>query len=235
MRFELRNTVLISALSLITPQAFAGLSGSSTPSVYFGADAQLRNTTFKQGYGDNAFKKNAWQGNIYEGIKFNDVVGIEFGYVATEKTKKDFSVGPGDTSLGLFEGVVQTHIAKWNLKGWHVGLTGYLPLDNFSKWQAIMMVGMSGLKMKALDGIKTINGVTLTPYLFDSEKGKFSQSKIIPRLGAALEYQIFTSLSLRAGVIWEDVKKFRLEESVAGRMIKLKTTLVGSIGVNWTI
>lgn len=78
---------------------------------YVGIDGHLRRMAFIDKASNDKFRANHPQLNLFCGLDFNDVIGIELGVKASKATKK----------AGAHE-----HSVK--VRGFHAGLIGYLPM-----------------------------------------------------------------------------------------------------------
>lgn len=196
---------------------------------YVGADAELRYINFKKGFGDNLFRHNYPQGNLYVGLRLNDYVGIEAGYEATERKTRAVTLMSGAVVNGqaltgnndFFQ-----FFSTGQIKGPHTNLTGYLPICEQYQLELVGMIGIAYLKSNFLRIRPTINGlpVTLAPRTY-------IQRKNIMRVGIGIQHLMTKNWGIRATIRWENTNKFNIKspENLLGS-IALKNSLVYGIG-----
>jgi hypothetical protein len=77
-----KSYILTAILPLCFAQnIYAKIDKFYLPEFYIGADAQVRNMRFEPNYGGNIYKREYPQSNVYIGVKGNEYIGIEAGFV----------------------------------------------------------------------------------------------------------------------------------------------------------
>lgn len=188
---------------------------------FFGADAVWRHMDFWAGNGENAFKHNAPQGDVYTGFKFCDYFGVQFGYEATSRKNKTVTLnlpyiisGVMVTSArGLTRNaqIVSTH----RIKGPHVDLVGYLPICDRYRLALTGSVGIAHLKLSAQYRYTAFNGVAN----FNIPPLVFTGRKTVARLMGGISHQITDCVGVRASVTWEHTAKLRLHHVTRQRIV----------------
>src|SRR5438094_598341 len=99
-------------------------------SPYVGVDAEIRYTDFKRGFGNNLFRHNFPQGNLYAGLQFNDYFGLEVGFEATKKLNRTRTVVPGEIVNGITVPAGNTiqYVSTSHIYGPHADIIGLYPI-----------------------------------------------------------------------------------------------------------
>lgn len=240
------NRRLSLLLIIMTPTfatvSFAGEDSWFCFSPYIGAEAQWRQIGFHKGYGDNLFKHDFPQGNVFLGVKANEYMGLELGYEITKKRQRINSLGPGDVANG---GVLTSGVMQYNstaqLYGPHVDLVGFLPIRKapspHSKIDLLASIGMAYLKGHFVSNVTFIDGERVSG---DAVTRTFSGSRNILRLGVGLQNMLSCDVGIRFMINWENTAKLKLTNkeptrSGAPLFVKPKNSVIYNLGlfVTW--
>lgn len=199
---------------------------------YAGADAEWRHLDFKRGFGDNTFRHDYPQGNLYVGLKLNCYFGVEAGYEATERKTRTTTFFPGTVVNGLPIGaptISQQIASTGQITGHHASLLGFYPLCDAYKLTLLGSVGFARLQGKFLSATISRNGVPVMEF------SNFIQRKGVLRVGGGLQHMIATDWGVRAMLKWENTNRFKNigAEAIAAGVprLKLKNSLIYSLGV----
>lgn len=217
--------IFLMLISLISSKILAATERDFFP--YIGADIQIRNTPFKQGFGDDLFKKKSMQGNFYLGLKVNKYFGFEVGHQIADKKNRD-TVTSAASRLDQVRRAGFKETGTRQIKGWNLNLVGFLPVSVQYKTGLIGMVGLSSLEVKLKD-------VLVLPVLgIDTNREmKFRQRKNVLRLGGGVQKMFSDSFGVRTTVIWENTSRFNnITQNYAGKTYtaKLKDSWTYGIG-----
>lgn len=203
---------------------------------YVGVDAQVRRMDFRGGFGDNLFQHHSPQGNLYAGVKFNEVWGAEFGYEVTSTRTRVATLTTGDMSAGIVippAGSPMVYKSKAQIRGPHVDWTGRYSFYEGSPVQLIGSIGASFFK-------GTFQRRTLQAgQLPSSTVRTLHQHKILLRLSGGLQYMLGEHFGMRATIAWVNTCKmviFAKDGIMTNRPppeIKPKNTTVYGLGVLW--
>ncbi len=212
----------VPAILLAASAATADNQWGFTP--YVGADAEWRHLNYQTGFGENIFRHDYPQGNIYAGLKFNDYLAIEGGYEATGRKSRVTTLGPGNIFAGnSTAGTTLQFSTTSRIKGPHANLVGFLPIWDAYRLQLIGSVGFARLQENAEFTILTANGNPAIP-----DPRTFKQRKSILRVGAGLQQMISDSWGVRAMVKWENTNKFKMGSNIGRSEIRHKNSFIYS-------
>lgn len=201
-------------------------------SPYVGADIQRRHLSFPTNNGSNVFKKNARQGNVYLGTKFNNCLGLEVGYENTAKTSRNVRLVTGQfevggAPLGL---AFQDTYGATRLYGWHIDLMGYYPLLSCYPLELVGSVGLARLKAKL---ISTALVDEVAPVVFNPSRN-FVQKRTVARITGGLQYTFPNCMGIRATVGFENTNRFKhitaRETADPNVFATMKNSFIYSIG-----
>lgn len=214
---------------------------------YVGADAQWRHMNFNGGLGDNLFRHEYPQGNLFAGIKLNDYLGIEVGYESTAKKNRTVYLNGGDVTAGTIvnanTGVQYTTTAQ--IKGPHANLVGSFPISEEYRLKIFGMVGVAhlkaNLKRTATTVVATLPppfGVTIFPPSLAFPNGvtsTFNKRKSVLRLAGGLEHMFCNNWGVRATVTWENTHKLNtlgnIQPASGVSQIKENNSIAYGLGV----
>jgi hypothetical protein len=198
--------ILMAANSSVLASDFS--AHNLTP--YVGIDVQFRQMSFDKNHGNNVFRKNYPQGNVYAGLKFNDYIGVEAGFEGTNKRSRNARLFVGQYSIGgdpvpTIPGVTtfEDSITTAKIHGPHINVVGTFPILDDSDLALIGSVGISRLK------------VSLKYKATQDEAGPlsiirtFAKRKSILRLGGGIQHMITDCVGVRGMVTWQNTAKFK--------------------------
>lgn len=229
-------TLLTVAVPVLTSSVAVAELRSSFP-YYAGADAQVRHMGYRSGFGDNLFKHDLPQGNVFLGITLSENFRLEAGYEANAEKTRTIFAQPGEVIAGASGGVLGRQLSSsTRIHGPHISLVGVLPLDNCGTFKLFGMIGVANLKMNL---VKTTNFVTFGGTNFDPRDFNepvtttFLKRKNILKLGVGLEHKICQNWAFRAMLGWENTKKFNIPslEFGSNNLIKPHNSILYSMGV----
>jgi hypothetical protein len=200
---------LLTSLVLAATSTQASVKWSVYP--YLGADAQIRNTSWAGGLGDNLFKKSSPQGNVYAGFRFCDYLGLEAGYEATVPRVTKNTLTPGSLFLGqpfppTFSGPVLAE-GKFEINGWHGSLTGFIPLTKCGNlFGTIGVAHLHARHWATLIGQGSIAGGALNQASLQS---RFSNKKTVTRITGGYERLLGDCTGIRLSLGWENTNRFK--------------------------
>lgn len=204
---------------------------------YVGADAEWRHMNFQKDFGQNLFKHDYPQGNVYVGVQFNEYLAVEGGYEATErKTRTAANVGSTVlTGIRLAAGNSIQSNSTGQVKGLHANILGFLPICEAYRLKLIGLVGFARLKGNFARTDVTINGVATLPDEMPAFTNTFKKRKSVLRLGAGLQHMINCNWGVRAMVKWENSKKLTITSvEDTDFILKAKNSFIYSIGAFYT-
>lgn len=187
---------------------------------YLGADAAVRHMKWAPGLGDNLYRHDYPQGNVYGGLKLQDYMGVEAGYELTPTKTRQVALSANQTILGQ-PSPVANGATLWNtkmqIKGWHADLLGFCPI--FCEEYRFSLVGGVGVTRAKLyqTAYMTANSATgaSNPFLTFNT---MSASKSMLRLSAGGQHMMSEDYGVRFLVGWLNSSKF-------GRMISQQQPL----------
>ncbi len=173
---------------------------------YVGADAEWRHIGLQRGAGKNLFSHDYPQGNIYAGVKFNEYVGVEVGYEATERKTRTVTLGPGELTnavngIVVPEGYTVSYNSTGQYKGPHADLMGFYPICDSYRLSLIGLVGIANLKANFTRVLFNASGISTNVI------STYMKKKAILRLGAGIQHMISEQWGVRAMVKWENTDK----------------------------
>lgn len=225
-------------VSATTGSALAASTFKATP--YFGADIGMQHFGFKNGYGDNLFKKSLNKHNVFLGVKFNDTFGIEGGYETTTNKTRNSTVyageyvlgnympgGPGGLDYGKFT-------SKARIFGWHVGITANYPIKHSNNMAIIGYAGIKRAKVNLPVHCIAYKGYSVnleTPVGTDVNLNSDNKKYII-KLAVGSEYFLTSHFGVRALIGWENTSKLKPKNyDPLIRTALLKNSFSYSIGI----
>lgn len=224
-RVKIRSVFLV-FIFFVAPKILAATERECAP--YIGGDVQIRKMPFKQGFGDDLFKKESIQGNFYLGFKVNKYFGFEIGHQVANK--KDRDVPSAVTRLGQAGGLAAaSETGTRQIKGWNLNVIGFLPISNEYQMSMIGIAGLSSLEVRLkYAGSNPIGGGGAF-----REQIKFKQRKNVLRLGGGVQKMFSDSFGIRTTVVWENTSRFNnITQNYTGRTYtaKLKDSWTYGIG-----
>lgn len=226
------TTLVLTLVAL--PAAAASSSGWWNLKPYVGVDAQERRMDYKGGFGDNIFKHNSPQGNVYAGVKVHKNLSVELGYEATRTRTRNATLTTGDESLGAPVTAAvspSTFKSKIKLKGPHVDIVGFYTLsDRHPSLQLMGSVGVSVFN-------STFERRTLHMGGFSTDTTRtIKKTKAVARLGAGLQHMINKHVGARLTINWVNTGRIvahSKDDMTPSITAKPKNTTVYGLGILW--
>jgi hypothetical protein len=223
--------VFLVFIFFVSPKILAGTEGKFSP--YIGGDMQARKMSFKQGFGDDLFKKESIQGNFYLGFKVNKYFGFEFGHqVANKKSRNASATATARLSQAgqrFLPGAIPSQMGIRQIKGWNLNVIGFLPISTEYKMSMIGIVGLSALEVK-LKYTWTYPATARTAFY---QQIKFKQRKNVLRLGGGVQKMFSDSFGVRTTIVWENTSRFNnIKQNYLGKTYtaKLKDSWTYGVG-----
>lgn len=195
----------ISCLSLSSPLFATGVHWQLAP--YAGMDAQVRHMKWASGFGDNIFRNDYPQGNVYAGLKLHNYLGIELGYELTAMHNRQVALGANNQIFG--QAIVNPPnfwSSKFQIKGWHAGVLGFFPiLCKEYKLELIAGVGISRTKIfhsafLISDAVNLLNPL--------GSFTTFTASKSLAKLSFGAQHMFSECYGLRFLLGWLNTNRF---------------------------
>lgn len=231
----MKKIALVCALAGFAATASADWDNCWCFQPYVGLDAQGRHVEFTKGFGDNLFKQDYPQGNVYAGVKLMDWLGLEAGYEWTKRMHRTSSLGGGAVNLGntvagAISPVVYTSKAKFD--GWHANLVGFLPIMEDCCTELFASVGVVHLRSFFERSLISVAGAPSTSI------AHFRQSKTIARANLGVQAKIVDAFGIRASIGWENTSKIRPfatnTDALATTQVKMKDSFIYGLGIFYT-
>lgn len=214
---------------LLTASSIASADCDLCLTPYLGVDAKIRHMDFQKDFGRTLLKNHYPQTNFFAGLKFNQYVGVEFGY---EASKKKFHSVQHDNSNIVFgvplaqadpPYVPRIDNVTYNsskISGVNANLVGFLPIDcEDNSLQLIGSIGVSQLKIKTKRTLETtffdavfhpdtgdITGFQPTIEHFDTH---YKKRKTMLRVTGGVQNMLTDCIGVRALITWENTAKLK--------------------------
>jgi hypothetical protein len=227
-------TSLLATASIFASSAAVAVIDSPFKS-YIGADAQIRHMSFQKGYGDNLFKHDITQGNVFFGIPLTENFRIEAGYEANPETSRTVYLSRGDISAGSPVLTTRQNTSTSRIHGPHLSLSAVMPIKNNPDFKLVGSLGVAHLTMNLTRNTNffLLGGIKVLPSaLGETGVTTFSQTKNILKLSLGFEYDISKNWGFRTLAGWENTKKFQMASLVDGTgSVKPRNSMLYSMGV----
>lgn len=199
---------------------------------YFGAEAQWRQMSFHKGFGDNLFKQDYPQGNLFLGIKANEYVGLELGYEVSKKRHRSNTLSAGDIVTGGVAPGQALMSSNAQFHGPHMDLVGYLPIRKPPSPH-------SEIDLLASIGVVYLKGHFVTNFLPNGAQPvtrTFSGTRNMLRLGLGIQNMLSCDVGIRFLINWENTAKLKLtnKETTATTnplFVRPKNSIIYSLGL----
>lgn len=200
------------------------------PSLYVGADAQVRHIPFEKDFGGNVLPKDYPQGNFYIGLKGNDYIGMEVGYEMSKTRTHSIFLPTNSILFGvkLPFNVRQNVVVRF--KGLHASLVGFFPVFEDCNLRLLASIGITNQKIRVESIFTEINN---GPPLGISGS-RAVQSSYVLRLMTGLQYMFTDYFGIRGNIRWENTAKLkniapiRLQSPCT---VKAKDSIILGLGV----
>ena len=197
---------------------------------YVGADAKWNQMKFKNIAGGNVIAKNYPQGNFFTGLKFNECVGLEFGFQNTTEKSRKATVIPGDSLFGLkvpLGGAAVNVNTKTKIDGFNANIVGFYPIMEEYSLSLFGSVGVARLRLKTNS---TFNAVGAT----ENFTRNFVKKALVPRATLGLQSMLNECIGVRAMLTWEKTSVFKtiyVTEKESSAFIRPKDSKSLGLGV----
>lgn len=208
MKFAQKNLIIISTL-LAASTANADILGDLNP--YLGADYYQ---TWAGGKSDwkTIFPKSNRGATIYIGSRFCDnLLGLEFGYDVSKRTKRDWALPAGSAFFnGNIGATGISGTTKVTRTGAHLDLLGFLPIT--SCFDLFGSVGYGWVQNRIDITQSVAPGGSNQSSALASVSGK---GRSVLRAGVGGSYMINDMVGLRAKLGWETTSNLRVQGNQA--------------------
>lgn len=244
-RFSMKNKLKLLATPLVLFAASTSSYAFNECLVpYLGVDFQIRHIKFKRDFGNHLFKTNNPQGNGYLGLKLNDYLGIEAGYEYSWRRTAHVANTAGIIELGgaapIQTGQINFSVNSHRLSGPHASLIGFIPFCICDQhFEFFASLGAVHLKVKLKNqptAFLTPEGfveVTDNTEAFSILRNTFRKSKTVMKAAAGFNFMMHECAGLKVGIGWENTSKIRMRAQDLERTVKLKDSLLYSVGIFW--
>ncbi len=185
-------------------------TGDAAP--YVGFNAQVRQASFKDGYGKGAFAKKMPQGEVYAGFKVNPYLGFELAYLRSEERHRSpTSVYPNfvlGSPVSNMPGGYEEAKTSSKIDGGSVNVVGFLPINE--DFQLLGSLGLARLRVKLKYAPTVYTGVVYTAAEVLENTRDFVKSKYIPQAKVGMQYMLTQAIGLKAMLAWEGTSRFNL-------------------------
>lgn len=207
---------------------------------YFGADQQVNRTRFKHGYGENMFPKHHARLNIYSGLKFDECIALEAGYLSTISKSRFVTLNAGDSSLGsiivpgLEPAVFKSYI---KFKGYHLSVVNTFSMP---EWDHFRVLGGAGVIFLKANAERDCISVSRPP--ISGNVREFEKKMPILRVMVSPEYRFKNMLGIRGSFCFLNTSAMKItakhkeagpisRASTVNPTIRLKDSFVYSLGL----
>lgn len=200
---------------------------------FIGIEGQHRQMPFAQPFGEELFKENYAQYNLYAGIRWSQHFGLAIGHENSNTRKRTKSFAAGSALLGEILANQETHEGSSEIKGNYIELLGFIPLDSlnmrFTEFYA--GVGFIRNKLNLEDNLTVFAGVPVV------DERHYDEHKNQPRAEIGIQKTIANHFGLRLSLSWEKTSTFRnlkpVENPNADSIVNLKNTWSTGAGFFW--
>lgn len=204
----------IALICLAPSLAFASDAGKA----YGGVKLSNRSMGFKSGFGNHLFAKDLVQYGIFGGYNFNCWLGAELGFYTTNNKNKNVTIPFGQTELGVanFSGLgADSYQTKTQLYGSNLQLVA-----RYSLVKHLNIFGSAGIavnKLKVEANMLTNDGAAATPLEQTNNRISQDTTKLIPVVGAGLDWRFYKNFGARAEIAWEQTQNMKMTfQTIAG-------------------
>jgi len=228
---------ILAVFSLIRPNYSAALDIQSFKP-YLGLEYSQRSLNMVDGYGKGLFVKRLPQGNAFIGLKLNDYIGIEAGYLFSQAATRTTYLNTGNQILGNL--LAPNHFLASentiNLFGSHLNINAFLPIST-TGFYGIGSIGVSMLTLKAR--FKPIGNQAVfafTPAATEARSRHFLKKKLIKRITGGIGYKITSNFEIRFLTGYETTSHFKkiAPKEASPLRISLKNNTISNLGLTYS-
>ena len=229
---------ILVVLSLIRPNHSAALDLQSFKP-YLGLEYSQRSLNMVEGYGKGLFVKRLPQGNVFFGLKLNDYIGIEAGYLFSQAaTRTTYSTEGSQIFGSLVAGPGEFFVADStiNLFGPHINFQAYLPIGT-TPFAGIGSLGFSLITLKArFKPLGDIDDLIYPPDAVEILTRHFSSTKLVSHIMGGLGYQMTNSINIRFLMGLETTSRFKniTPQEVSSFKMNLKNNSIANLGFTYS-
>jgi hypothetical protein len=206
---------------------------------YIGLEYSQRSLNMVEGYGKGLFVKRLPQGDLLVGLKLNDYIGVEAGYLFSQATTRTAYSTEGTQifkSLLLLPDEMLVTNNTINLFGPHITISAYLPIGT-TPFYGIGSVGFTLMTLKARS--KPLGDAIQFVYTADDVEGltrHFSSKKLVHRIMGGMGYKINDNIGIRLLFGYEMTFRFKniSPKEVSSYKMSLKNNTIGNLGLNYS-
>lgn len=171
-----------------------------------GIDVGVKRQSFNNAFGEQHFRQDYPESNLYFGVKFHPYVGMEVGYQSVYRQQRwqyyDEGFGVLGSSATLPGGLEQrTFSSDVHGQGWNISLLGYWPVCPKTKTELMLALGMAWQKLY-YSTVVALDDNPATPLaMWDSD------TRAMFRAGVGIRQMITKHFGSRLQVFWEDTSK----------------------------
>lgn len=223
-------------LPMTTSLAAIHLQGLGEIRQQIGIDGQHRSMEFAQPFGDELFRENYADYNLYLAVRWSKHFGVAIGHENSNTRKRTKSFAAGSAFLGQILANQETHQGSSEIKGNYIELLGFIPLDSLNMRKAELFAGIGMIKNKlALENITTqVNNIPVSGAAF---RDNYHDKRNNLRAELGLQKIFYNHFGIRASLSWEKTSRFRnLKPDAtpdAASIVNLKNTWSTGAGLFW--
>ncbi len=239
-----KNLVLASAVAICaaTPSLSQALPDLDLGSFHpiFGVDAQARRMEFQDGFGDNLWKQNYPQANLYAGLRFGSYFGLVVGHENSKTKTQTVTLDNSEIFLGAPVGAgagSETFRGSSDIKGTYAQLMGYYPIPFLKATEVFLGVGAIHNKIRLEHQTLAVNNAPILPNLAGGEYFNYQESDTHAKVEVGIQKIICNHFGLRAVFGWEKTSAFKNLKPVqfpnATRNVNLNDSWTAGAGFFW--
>ena len=235
-----KNLVLASAVAICaaTPSLSQALPDLDLGSFHpvFGVDAQARRMEFQDGFGDNLWKQNYPQANLYAGLRFGSYFGLVVGHENSKTKTQTVNLDNSEIFLGepAAAGAGSTTFrGSSDIKGTYAQLMGYYPIPFLKATEVFLGVGAIHNKIRLERQTLVFNNAPLIGAAYRN----YQESDTHAKVEVGIQKIICNHFGLRAVFGWEKTSAFENLKPVQNpndtRIVNLNDSWTAGAGFFW--
>lgn len=192
---------------LISSAAFAGLTNIDEWGVKpnIGFDVGVKHQSFSQGFGEEQFREDYPETNLYIGAKFHSMFGMEVGYQHIYRQQRQQFYNEFASVLGFFDmaGSANRRLYISDVFGqaWNFNLQGYWPICPRTKTELMGSIGIAWQKLYYSTTAIANNNAAEPIAVWESD------NRAMLKLGVGIRQMITKHFGSRLQLFWEDTSK----------------------------
>lgn len=221
-----------------TSQIFAFQTPEFDPHPYIGADIEKRSLRFEDRFGDNLFKRDLKQYNLWAALQFFRYFGLGIGFDNTNERNRNTVLNEGEYYLGLLlapgDGI-EGHLTETKIEGTHFELIGFFPVSQCYDIDLFATLGVARNHLTLTDFFTSQDNILLTDPIIRS----YDERKTVARASLGAQMTIYNYFGMRAQVVYENNSRFNglkpTEVPDAQTNVNLKDSFIYSFGLFLTL